>query len=285
MVGDQRDMAVPAAQFPERRVILLGASNLTRGIAAVVETARRLWGRPLDVLAALGHGRSYGMRSTVLGRSLPSTLDCGLWPALAQRPAAPTAALITDIGNDLLYEVPVEPIVDWVGQCLDRLLAIDARVAISRLPVANLASLSELRFRLLRRAMFPLGRLDFATIRARAYELDQRIAELAQSRGVGLIEQQPLWYGWDPIHIRRRHWRHAWGQILSPWSAAESVTDPVEQSVSAAAKSAGDPARASILDELYLRLLAPQERRWVGIAQRRAQPCGSLRDGTAISYF
>ena len=270
MVGDARDTAVSAGPFPSRRVVLLGASNLTRGIATVLETARSVWGRPLDVLAALGHGRSYGMRSTVLGRTLPSTLNCGLWDALAQRPAVPTAALITDIGNDLLYEAPVERIVDWVGQCLDRLLAIGARVAISRLPVANIAALSELRFRLLRRAMFPLGRLDFATISARACELDQRIVELARTRGVGLVEQQTLWYGWDPIHIRRRYWASAWGQMLAPWTVAESMAEP---------------ARASFFDELYLRLLAPQERRWLGIAQRRRQPCGGLRDGTLVSYY
>jgi hypothetical protein len=278
MVGEARDAATPAGRFPERRVVLLGASNLTRGIATVVETARSLWGRPLDVLAALGHGRSYGMRSTVLGRTLPSTLDCGLWDALARRPAAPTAALVTDIGNDLLYEAPVERIVDWVGQCLDRLLAKGARVAISRLPVANIAALSELRFRLLRRVMFPLGRLDFATISARAFDLDRRIVELARARDVGLVEQQTLWYGWDPIHIRRRFWPSAWRQMLAPWTAAEPTTE-------ATAQSAVEPSRASFLDELYLRLLAPQERRWLGIVQRCPQPCGRLRDGTMISYY
>ena len=270
MVGDARDTADSHGEFPPRRVVLLGASNLTRGIATVVETARCMWGRPLDVLAALGHGRSYGTRSTVLGRTLPSTLGCGLWEALERRRAVPTAALITDIGNDLLYEAPVERIVFWVGQCLDRLLAIRARVVISRLPVANIASLSELRFRLLRRAMFPLGRLDFATISARAFELDQRIVELAVSRGVALVEQQALWYGWDPIHIRRRYWATAWRQMLAPWKADEPLPEP---------------ARASLLDELYLRLCAPQERRWLGIAQRRRQPCGGLRDGTTISYY
>lgn len=269
MVGDSRDETRLPRQFPARRVVLLGASNLTRGVAVVVETARRTWGQPLDVLAALGHGRSYGMPSTVLGRTLPSTLGCGLWDALARRPKAPTAALVTDIGNDLMYEAPVERIVDWVGECIDRLLAIDARVAVSRLPLANIATLSEFKFRVLRQLMFPLGRLDLATISARAIELDERIVELACSRGVALVQQRTEWYGFDPIHFRRRNWPAAWRQMLAPWR-----TD-----------SPPEPARSTLLDELYLRLLAPQERWWLGIAQRRAQPCGALRDGTAISYY
>ena len=45
---------------PSRRVILLGASNLTRGISTVVEIAKTKWGSPLDIMSALGHGRSYG---------------------------------------------------------------------------------------------------------------------------------------------------------------------------------------------------------------------------------
>ncbi|HEY5315121.1 MAG TPA: hypothetical protein VIK18_21495, partial [Pirellulales bacterium] len=55
---------------PTRRLVLLGASNLTRGLAPVLQTAAQLWDEPLDILAAAGHGRSYGATSRVLVRSL-----------------------------------------------------------------------------------------------------------------------------------------------------------------------------------------------------------------------
>jgi hypothetical protein len=42
------------------RVVALGASNLTRGFQTIVSTARLVWGPDVEVLAALGHGRSYG---------------------------------------------------------------------------------------------------------------------------------------------------------------------------------------------------------------------------------
>ena len=87
----------------QRRVVLLGASNLTRGLSTAVEASRLRWGRPLEMLIAAGHGRSYGLTSRVLARTLPSILACGLWDELAQRATMPTAALITDIGSDLLY--------------------------------------------------------------------------------------------------------------------------------------------------------------------------------------
>ena len=91
------------SRIPERRVVLLGASNLVAGLPRVVEAARSVWGGPLDILAAAGHGRSYGRSSRVLWRTLPGILSCGLWEDLARRPPASTAALLTDVGNDILY--------------------------------------------------------------------------------------------------------------------------------------------------------------------------------------
>src|SRR5262249_46912085 len=93
----------PGGQPPAvRRVVLLGASNLTLGIGTVLGSAANVWGSPLEVLAALGHGRSYGRATSVMGRQLPGIRECGLWPALGVDGQLPTAALVTDIGNDVL---------------------------------------------------------------------------------------------------------------------------------------------------------------------------------------
>ncbi len=67
-----------------RRVVLLGASNLSQGIATVVQTAQNVQGQSVEVLAAAGFGRSYGMDSRVLGRTLPGIIHCGLWDRLNQ---------------------------------------------------------------------------------------------------------------------------------------------------------------------------------------------------------
>ncbi|MEX0819484.1 MAG: hypothetical protein WD070_07815, partial [Pirellulaceae bacterium] len=97
------NLEASTGEGPNRRVVLLGASNIARSPAIVFDSARSAWGSPLDIVAATGHGRSYGMTSCVLGRTLPGILQCGLWEALATRPLVPTAALLTDIGNDILY--------------------------------------------------------------------------------------------------------------------------------------------------------------------------------------
>ena len=83
-----------------RRVVALGASNLTRGFPILVSAARASAGPDVEVFAALGLGRSYGMESRVLARTLPGILDSGLWAALAGLPPLPTRAVVTDVGND-----------------------------------------------------------------------------------------------------------------------------------------------------------------------------------------
>lgn len=262
--------AAPEGATPSRRVVLLGASNLARGSSTVLETACRVWGRPLEVMAALGHGRSYGIETTVLGRRLAGIAGCGLWRALASRPPLATAALVTDVGNDLLYDVPPDRIAGWVRDCLDRLAEAGAATVLTALPLFNLAALSPLKFHLLRRVMYPRSRVDYPTIVERAKELDARLRDLAARRGARLVEQRPDWYGFDPLHTRWRVWPHAWREVLSPWRAGDE---------------APPPAGASALRWLYLRRLAPEQRWILGFEQRRAQPAGRLADGTTVWLF
>jgi len=68
-----------ATSRPGHRAVLIGASNLTRGMATALQTVQTIWHPPVEMLVAAGLGRSYGLTSRILGRSLPSILSCGLW--------------------------------------------------------------------------------------------------------------------------------------------------------------------------------------------------------------
>ena len=128
-----------------RTVVLIGASNVTfnlpdiwRGLSA---------GQPTQLFVAAGHGRSYGMPNTVMGRTLPSLLECGLWKTLREfGPNGQVSALITDIGNDLLYGAEPQTIAGWVAEAADRLIELGCRPALTLLPLDSLQSLSHWRF-------------------------------------------------------------------------------------------------------------------------------------------
>jgi hypothetical protein len=257
-------------QAPSRRLILLGASNLTRSFATVVATARATWGEPVEIMAAMGHGRSYGQDSRVLGRKISGIFPCALWQDLQNRTPIPTAALLTDIGNDLMYGVPHDRLQNWIERCLDRLEEAGASVVITQLPVASVEALGELRFQFYRRLFIPGRRLTLEGAKAMVRSFNERLIRLGELRKTPVISVADAWYGLDPIHIRRRVFRAAWGSMMESWRAAR---EPLVIT------------RPSVWTAAYLTSLAPWERTIFGIRRRAVQPSGRLSDGTTISLY
>ena len=257
-------------RIPTRRVVLLGASNLVRSISTVVETARQIWREPIEIMAAIGHGRSYGQDSSICGRKISGIFPCSLWHELKNRPNLPTAALVTDIGNDLAYEVPVDRVLTWVEACLDRLVEAGAATLITQLPSASIASIGERRYRLFRALMFPRCSIPLAEMKSLTSDLDRKLFALGARRKIPVISGSDAWYGFDPIHIKRAVVRRAWPLILSAWRDVEP---------------AAITPRASLGRWAYLGCLAPSERSFFGWRRRCEQPCGRLADGTTISLY
>ena len=253
---------------PQRRFILLGASNIARSFSTVVSTCQQVCGQPVDLMTASGHGRGYGLESWVLGRSLPSILECGLWDALATRPPLQTVSLLTDIGNDLVFGASPEQVASWVEQCLRRLARLSNRIIVTELPLASLVKLGAVRFRIMRTLLFPRSVLTAGVAAQHARELNERVVELATQYDAQRVCPAAQWYGVDPIHVKRAYQTRAWQTILS-------VGQP---SAAANAVSSFFPARS-------LCCLRPQHRRLFGIKQSRRQPCATLINGTSISLY
>ncbi len=271
-----RAVAEEAAGEPRRRVVLLGASNLARGMTAALPLASRMWSGPVDIFGAFGHGRSYGKSSSVCFRQLPGIIQCGLWDHLHSCPPSPTAALITDIGNDLLYNAEVEQIADWINQCLLQLSQLDAKIVLTELPLHSVASLGRWQYRFFRTLFFPPCRIDLPEMVARVRALNARIIQIGRSRGATILKPKPEWYGVDPIHIRQRSYAAAWTHFFQHWNESpHSLDSPIHASY---------PGR-SIPLWVYLRTRRPLERRWIGLTQRRLQPCCHLNNGSTLSLF
>jgi hypothetical protein len=236
----------------------------------VVATALRTWGEPVEIMAAMGHGRSFGQDSTVLGRKISGIFPCALWQDLKQRPEMPTAALLTDVGNDLLYGVPPDRLLEWVEKCLDRLAEAGAATVVTQMPIDSVERLGEARFQFFRRLFFPRSRMTLAEVKSLARNLNERLVRVGESRKIPVIPVSLAWYGFDPIHLKWRVQREAWPALLTSWRGA---AQPVAV------------ARASLWTAAYLATLPPSERSLLGIRRRAAQPSGRLPDGTTISLY
>jgi len=247
------------------RLVALGASNLTRGLPQLLRVSGAGGAGPLEFLGALGLGRSYGLRSRVLFRSLPSILDCGLWSRLSRLPPVPTTALVTDVGNDILYGASVDSLSGWVEECVVRLQNAGARVVVLGLPLASIGKVSRLSYLFFRSVFAPGCRLPREEVQARAADTEARLRAMAARRGASFVPADARWYGIDPVHIRRRHLPEAWSRLLGRGGG------PV-----------GDGAVLGIVETR----LAPPERRWLfGLERRATQPAIVAPRGDSLSLF
>lgn len=265
--------AVSADAAAIQRIVLLGASNLTLGFPLVVEQLRALHSGPLEVFAAHGHGRSYGRWSRVLIRELPGITESGLWQALEESvdsSDATISALVTDVGNDLLYLGDVEPVAAWVETCLKRLREHNAEIVLTLPPLASIERLPEWRYYLMRSVLFPGCRVAAPKMRQLAVELDQALRELGNQYDAALITPQAEWYGFDPIHIRRSLRKEAWREMLSAWSEV--------------GESTGSAAVAARLPVPSVWSMRPAERRLFGQSSTQGQPSWQ-HDDILISVY
>jgi hypothetical protein len=248
------------------RVVALGASNLTRGFQTIVSAARSIWGPDVEVLAALGHGRSYGTPSRFLFRTLPGILKSGLWAELERRPQVVTRALVTDVGNDILYGFSVERTLGWVEEVLIRLGRVTKDIVLTDLPLASVYRQSHIKFLAFRSMLVPSCRLTLAQVVDRAERVNEGLGELSAAYDAKLFHLDPTWYGFDPIHVRPSRWRSAWQQILGA---------PPE------AKSSG----GATVESLKLYFMRP-ERRWLfGIEQVTPQSGVALQSGGQVWLY
>ncbi len=249
--------------------MLLGASNLRRALPSALRLARERLGAPLEFLVATGAGRSYGARSTVVLRSLPGILECGLWAELREAEPLPTYALIADVGNDIVYGARPERILAWVAEGLERLEAVGAQSVAALFPPGNAASLPPWLFHAVARTLYPFRRIDRARILADVDAVDAGLRELFARRGVATVDLRREWYGLDPVHLRARDRDVAWRTVFAAWPAGGSAGVPVSD----------DPSTARAF------VAAPQLRSWAGFEQRAPQPALVLGDGSRVSLF
>jgi hypothetical protein len=240
------------------------------------------------MFAVEGHGRSFGNWSRVGPRGLPGIVSCLLWENLVAQPMASTArplALITDIGNDLLYGIEPDQIAVWIETCLQRLQAFNAHIVVTSLPMTSVQKLTRTRFDFLKSLLFPGSLMSFDEVEPKMLRLNQRVVDLTRTYHATLVEKRDEWYGLDPIHIRRRCRATAWREILRSW-----FDDPNDSEPHADERRADGPHKIAFQSvglnrSLRLWRQRPAVRRWRGQIQQMVQPALREPDGAALWLF
>ena len=209
-----------------RAVVVLGASNVSRGLPRLAATARARAAGPLDLFVAAGHGRGYGVSTRVWQRRLPSILASGLWRALDRERAQEPLAVITDVGNELLYGLGVTAVASAVREAAKRLADCGARLAITGLPLAGIAGVGAVRYRLLRTLYVPGCLLGLAELKEATRWLDEELQAIAADTGAAFLEQPAEWYGVDALHVKRSRLDALWAGVADAWELQSASGQP-----------------------------------------------------------
>lgn len=237
---------------PLRSVAVLGASNISLGMPQLAQALDRAGCARCTF--ACGHGRSFGLRSSIPLRVLGALREVPLLDELD----ALDAALLADVGNDLVYGVAPMRILEWVEECIERLSARGARVVVAGPPLESLARLTPARYAVAKGVLFPFHALTRDDALRGIAELHAGLAASCARRGLAYVAPPARWYGLDPIHVRRAC-RQEWARGLV--AAMQGMDSPPPPS-RAPRWSFGDWSR--------LRLLRPEREVVCGIERRGA---------------
>lgn len=261
--------ARPEPPVSVHRLVATGASNLARLALPLLEAMRAKVGGEVDAHFALGRGRSYGVRSSLLGRGLGGIVHSRLWNELGRLPRTPTTALLADVGNDLLYGVRTDTTLQWAETCVQRMRQCADDVVVLGLPLARIQLLRAWQFGFVRRVLVPGSRLTLEGAIAGSHELEDGLRAIASRQGARFVELPLAWYGFDPVHVRRRHWR----------AAARAWLDVPPDARAPGSRVDGALARLRFL------FAAPDERMWFGRTHRTAQPVRRFARGSTVSLW
>lgn len=257
--------------YIQNRIVLLGASNLTLSLRLVIHLMQRRLGGPSEILAAVGHGRAYGVFSQALGRGLPGIAACGLWQYLHSVTARPTMALLTDIGNDILYGLPPEQILRSVEWCIGQLRKQSAQIVVTNLPIASIEQLSEQRYTFFRRMFYPSSQMSRAQTLHCAHAVHQGLTEMASRHHFELYEQKPVWFGTDGIHVGYLQRKAFYQDVVQRFSPTRAQSDSKVNEVIFPPNWQWRPQFA------YKTLF--------GRPIHRQQPSGQLSDGSSVCKY
>jgi hypothetical protein len=266
------------------RAVILGASNLSLGYPIVCRHLVESSDKPLEIYSACGHGRSYGKWSQFLYRGIPGIIQCELWNQLKieqdKKSASSVRALITDVGNDLVYGKSVSQILEWLRFCLDQLKAYEADIIVTELPVESLMKLSRLRYELTRRLFFGGKSLCWDEMQSRILSLNEELIQLTNEYEIRLIKPNSKWYGFDPIHIKKSQRFTAWKEILTSSSEESCIAKENCRAESNIQKS----VPTGLFSGRSLKRCDRAERKFFGKIKRTSQPVLESEHLTAFSF-
>ena len=208
--------------------ILFGASNLARSFYGLKLSIKRcIHPRPATFIHAMGPGRGYLGRGGILNTTYPPIIDCGILESIqkTRKPNQQIIALITDIGNDIMYGVHSEKIIEGLQNILDTLGEVTKNIFITPIPINLKNDIGEFYFRVLRCIFFPKSSIQYSQTLESIKIINQFILH-SPNKKTTVINGMEQFSGLDKIHYSFFKNHLAWAYI------ANKLIEPIGINVS-----------------------------------------------------
>jgi hypothetical protein len=217
--------ASPQNTDPEYLFVLLGASNMARGYSALTQHLSKNIS-PTQFINALGPSRGYCARGSLLNFSYSPIGKCKVMKSaedFAQQ-GGKMVVLLTDIGNDIMYGVSDQSVIECLDTLIESFRSWDAEVFITSIHVDISQDMGKLFFKLLKIIFYPKSQVTFDEADLAVKRLNHYIEEKSKkSEGVHLISGMKVYCGLDKIHFGLLKSHLAWSQIANKMLSALDV--------------------------------------------------------------
>ena len=198
-------------------VVLLGASNLARAHHAIVNHLRNeIWQHHVEFMSVMGPGRAYCVEGGMLHLRYPSIESCGVFEEIRQRAQSSCRiiALVTDIGNDIMYGVPANDIIRCLDRLFNELRALNANVIATTIPVDLENEVGEYHFLLLRTLLFPRSSVTYHEAAAVIGRINSFLVE-KEDDTFHIVKDMKRYVGRDKIHYTLLKSHLGWSRLTA----------------------------------------------------------------------
>jgi hypothetical protein len=197
--------------------LLMGASNLSRGYSMFTRHISSHFGKnKTEFLNALGPGRGFCARGGMFNFTYPSIQDCRILEVAEKKSCDTRAVLITDIGNDLMYGVSADTLIESLDRLIDRALQWDAEIFLTSIQVNLKKDVSQTKFFILKSFFYPGSNITYEETDLFIIKVNDYLeGKTKQNNRVHLISGMESFAGVDKIHYSLLQTHSAWEKIAN----------------------------------------------------------------------
>ena len=197
--------------------VLLGASNLARGYCALTQHISKNIS-DAEFVSALGPGRGYCTQGGFLNFSYSPIGECQIMEQakVYNERGFRMTVLLTDIGNDIMYGVPEQVLIQCIDTLIEKSLQLNAEVFVTSIHVNVCKDMGGISFELLKAIFYPNSLVTINKADSIVNKVNHYLKEKSsQNEHVHLISGLGRFCGLDKIHYSLFKSHIVWSRIAN----------------------------------------------------------------------